>query len=110
MVQGKNIFPEQVRAESHCRTGSHHYRDDVHEVVLSQGVQYGGNGVLGDSHPQPLHAAANVHQNYDVFGRCGSLYVPYQKERQWEGGQGCTAPGWETPVHLFGLAHGFPQV
>lgn len=52
------------------------YRDDVHEVVLSQRVQNGGDSVLGDGHPQPLHAAARVHQNHYVLGGGGGLYVP----------------------------------
>lgn len=80
-VQEKNIFPEQARAKSKCRTGSCRYRDDVHEVVLPQGVQYGCDGVFGNGHPQSLHAAAHVHQDDDVLGRSGGLYVPIAERK-----------------------------
>lgn len=74
LVQEKNIFPRA--GESSHRTENHHYRNDIHEVIFPQGVQNGCDGVLGDSHPQPLHAPTHVHQNHYVFGRGGRLYVP----------------------------------
>lgn len=50
--------------------------DDVDEVVLSQRIQDGVDGVFGDGHLQSLHAAADVHHDDDVFGRRGCLDVP----------------------------------
>lgn len=52
------------------------HSDDVDEVVLSQRVQDGVNGVFGDGHLQSLHAAADIHHDDDVFGRRGCLDVP----------------------------------
>lgn len=52
------------------------HSDDIDEVVLSQCVQDGVDGVFGDGHLQSLHAAADVHHDDDVFGRRGCLDVP----------------------------------
>lgn len=52
------------------------HSNDVDEVILSQCVQDGVDGVFGDGHLQPLHAAADVHHDDDVFGRRGCLNVP----------------------------------
>lgn len=58
------------------------YRNDINKVVLSQRVQDGGDGMFGDSHPQPLHAATRVYQNHDVLGRSSSLYVPLADRKE----------------------------
>lgn len=52
------------------------HSDDVDKVVLSQCVQDGVDGVFGNGHLQPLHAATDVHHDDDVFGRRGRLDVP----------------------------------
>lgn len=39
--------------KSHC--------NDVEEVVISQCVQYGGDGLSGDGQPETFHAAADIH-------------------------------------------------
>ena len=62
--------------ESYSRVGRHIYRNDINKVIISQCVQDGGDGVLGDCHPQPLHAATCVQHNHYVLGRSSSLYVP----------------------------------
>lgn len=80
IIQEKTIFPEQMRAKSNCRIGGQ-YRNYIHEVILPQGVQNGSDGVLGNGHPQALHAAAHVHQDHYVLGRSGSLYVPLAERR-----------------------------
>lgn len=61
-------------------TERHPHRDDVDKVVLSQGVQDGDDGMLGNGHPQPLHAATHVHQDHYVLGRGGSLDVPLRPQ------------------------------
>ena len=71
------------------------YRDDVHEVVLPQRVQDGGDRVLGDGHPQPLHAAACVHHDHDVLRGGGGLYVPLA---EGEGQVGSGIAGVRTTV------------
>lgn len=60
-----------------CALYSH--SDDVDKVVLSQRVQDGVDGVFGDGHLQPLHAAADVHHDDDVLGRRGGLDVPARR-------------------------------
>ena len=57
------------------------HSDDVDEVVLPQRVQDGVDGVFGDGHLQPLHAAADVHHDDDVLGGRGGLDVPAAGER-----------------------------
>lgn len=52
------------------------YRDDVEEVVISEGVQYGGDRLSGDGESQSLHASANVHQDHHILGGCRCLDVP----------------------------------
>lgn len=37
--------------------------------------------MLGDSHPQPLHAAACVHHNHNILGRSSGLYVPLAERK-----------------------------
>lgn len=61
--------------------GRHPYRNDIDKVILPQRVQDGGDGVLGDRHPQPLHAATRVHHNHYVFGGSSSLYVPLAESK-----------------------------
>lgn len=68
-------------SESYSRTGRHIYRNDINKVILPQGVQDGGDGVLGNSHPQPLHTATHVHQNHYVLGRSSSLNVPAEERK-----------------------------
>lgn len=55
------------------------HSDNVDKVVLSKSVQDGVDGVFGNGHLQPLHAAADVHHDDDVLRRCGCLDVPAQK-------------------------------
>ena len=56
------------------------HSDNVDKVILSQRVQDGVDGVLGDGHLQALHAATDVHHDDDVFGGGGCLDVP---EHRW---------------------------
>lgn len=96
---GKEYFPRA--GESNCQTGSRHYRDDIHEVVFPQGVQNSGDGVFRDCHPQPLHAAAHVHQDHYVLGRGGCLDVPLaEREEIGRRPRLVLPPGWEPPVEF----------
>lgn len=76
-AEKKFFFPR----ESYSRTGRHIYRNDVNKVILPQCVQDGGDGVLGNSHPQPLHAATSIYHNHYVLGRSSSLYVPLAERK-----------------------------
>lgn len=58
------------------------YSDDVDKVVLSQCVQDGVDGVFGDGHLQPLHAAADVYHDNDVLRRRGCLDVPAHRTNE----------------------------
>lgn len=77
MQAEERFFPR----DSYSRAGSHIYRDDVNKVVLPQSVQDGRDGVFGNSHPQPLHAATRIHHNHYVLGRSSSLYVPLPERK-----------------------------
>lgn len=66
----------------------HTDRDDVNKVILPQGVQDGGDGVLGDSNPKPLHATTRVHQNHDVLGGGRGLNVPLEERHRSTGQNG----------------------
>lgn len=70
----RGSFPRTRQSRS--RIGRHIYRNDVNKVILAQRVQDGGDGVFGDRHPQPLHAATRVHHNHDILGGSSGLYVP----------------------------------
>lgn len=61
------------------------YRNDVDKVIFSQSIQNGDDGVLGNGHPQALHAATDIHNDDNVLGRCGSLDVPAQQRAQEAG-------------------------
>lgn len=50
--------------------------DDVEEVIVSQRVQDGRDGLPGNGEPKALHAAADVYQDDHILRRCGGLDVP----------------------------------
>lgn len=58
------------------------YCNDVDKVIFSQSVQNGDDGVLGNGHPQALHAATDIHNDDNVLGRGGRLDVPARKRTQ----------------------------
>ena len=52
------------------------YLDDVEVVLVTERVQDGGDGALGDGEALARHAAAGVQQDDDILGRAGRLDVP----------------------------------
>lgn len=68
------------------------HRDDVEEVVISQRVQDGGDGLSGDGQPEALHAAAHVHKDHHILGGRGGLDVPES------GGTFMVRPFWTCPT------------
>lgn len=68
--------------------------------------------MLGDGHPQPLHAAACVHHDHDVLRGGGGLYVPVvEGEGQVCGGIAGvrTTVGWVSLVSVQTLAQSSSQ-
>jgi len=57
------------------------YCNNIDKVIFPERVQDSVDGVFGNGHFQTLHAAADVHSDYDVFGGRGCLDVPERENK-----------------------------